>query len=440
MHLKKHAVTSIATLSALLAAPALMAADTLTGAITGGTTSANLQYRYEDVSTAAATANEAKASTLRLRLGYATGSYYGFGAMVELESVHALGGEQYDSRATGHISNGYAVIGDPDSDEINQAFLSYSGISKTVMKWGRQRIKLDNDRFIGNVGWRQNEQTYDAFTVVNTSLPATTLTAGYITNVNRVFSDNAASRSSGAAGGNHKMQSTILNANYKGWSLGELSAYAYLLDYAPSTAVLGNSSDTYGLRFKGSAPLGAAKLLYTAEFASQTEGNNNPVSYRANYALLEAGVDLKTVIFKLGYEELGGDMGATTKSTGARVAAGKSFSTPLATLHAFNGWADMFLATPSQGLEDVYVSAEGKLGGFNLGAIFHDYRADNTTAVLKSDKLGTEWNLVASKVFSKNYTMGLKYARYNASGTPATTFGAGNVDTEKAWLWGELKF
>ena len=439
MLLKKPSAILVAILSAFAATAPASAADSLTAALTGGTTSASLQYRYEHVSNGAATANEADAHTARLRLGYTTGTYMGFGAMVEAESVQALGGEQYDSRAVGHILNGYAVVADPDSDEINQAFISYSGLPKTMIKYGRQRIKLDNDRFIGNVGWRQNEQTYDGFTVVNTSLPATTLTAAYITNVNRVFSDRAASPNSGAAGGNHKMGSTILNANYKGWSLGEFAAYAYLLDYEASTAVLGNTSDTYGLRFKGGAPLGGIKLLYTLEFATQSDGGNNPVSYRARYTLAEAGVDLKTVVFKLGYEVLGSDLGAITKASGARVAAGKSFSTPLATLHAFNGWADMFLTTPPQGLEDVYLSAEAKLAGFNLGAVYHDYRANKNTALLSASQLGTEWNIVASRAFGKNYALGLKFARYSASATPATTF-AGNVDTDKAWLWGELKF
>ncbi|PWF48987.1 alginate export family protein [Massilia glaciei] len=439
MLIKKTTATSFAALSALFAAPAL-AADTLTSALTKGTTTASVQYRFEDVETGAATASEASAHTVRLRLGYATGTFHGFGAMVEAESVQALGSKHYDSRALGQTANGYAVIADPDSDEINQAFLSYTGIAKTTVKWGRQRIKLDNDRFVGNVGWRQNEQTYDAVTVVNTSLPATTLTAGYITNVNRVFSDRAAARTAGPAGGNHKMGSTILNARYTGFKPGELSAYAYLLDYDSASAMLASTSDTYGVRFKGGALAGAVKLLYTAELATQSDGGDNPVSYRARYALLEGGVDFKTAVVKLGYEVLGGDRGARTKAGGALVAAGKSFSTPLATLHAFNGWADMFLATPSQGLRDVYVSLDGKAGGANLMLSYHAYRADKPTAVLSSKRLGSEWNISATKAFGKHYLVGAKLADYSAAGTPATTFGTGNVDTRKAWLWGEVKF
>jgi hypothetical protein len=102
--------------------------------------------------------------------------------MIEAESVKALN-KQFDSKATGQTGNGHAVVADPESNEINQAYLSYSGIDNTVVKWGRQRLILDNARFVGNVGWRQNEQTFDAFTIVNKSLPDTTITAGYVTNV-----------------------------------------------------------------------------------------------------------------------------------------------------------------------------------------------------------------------------------------------------------------
>src|SRR5574340_1234826 len=187
MLLKKHPVSSIAALSALLFAQGALAADTLTDALTGGKASGNLQYRYEDVRNGAAAANTATAHTVRLRLGYETATFNGFGAMVEAESVKDLGNKKYNG--LNPVNGTYAVIADPEATEINPAYLSYSGIANTTVKWGRQRIKLDNDRFIGNVGWRQNEQTFDAFTLVNKSLPNTTITAGYITNVNRIIGD-----------------------------------------------------------------------------------------------------------------------------------------------------------------------------------------------------------------------------------------------------------
>jgi hypothetical protein len=203
-------------------------------------------------------------------------------------------------------------------------------LKRTVL---RQVIRLDNDRWIGNIVWRQNWQTYDGFTGVNKSLPNTTITAGVLTNVNRTFSD--ASIDSGGTGafmGNHKMQSPIINVNYKGLGFAEVVGYGYFLDYDPTAKVFGrnNSTRTVGARIKGDAPMGGTKLLYTAEYASQSNYKDNPVAYTTSYSLLEGGVDLKVAEFKLGYELLGGN-------------GTQSLSTPLATIFQFNGWADVFL-------------------------------------------------------------------------------------------------
>jgi hypothetical protein len=289
---------------------AAQSADSLTEALTGGTVSANLQYRYESVRNPGKVApNYADAQTVRLRLGYETATFDGFGALVEAEAVRTVfGGNNYDSKACTAASGctNFAVVADPVSTEINQSYLSYSGMPNTVVKWGRQRLILDNARFVGNVGWRQNEQTFDAFTLVNGSLPDTKITAAYITNVNRVFSDNSIA-TTGAAAGNHKMGSTILNVNYKGWSYAELAGYGYLLDYDASSGFTANSTNTYGLRLNGNAPAGGNKLLYTAEFATQPNAKLNPANYTVDYTLLEAGVDISSAVFKLGYEVLGSD-------------------------------------------------------------------------------------------------------------------------------------
>lgn len=423
-------------LALLALSPAAHSAETIMEALTDGKTSANLQYRYESIrNPGKASPNSANAQTVRLRLGYETGTLNGFNAMVEAETLTALGNKNYDSKATSHTANGYAVVVDPEATEINQAYLSYSSFANTTAKWGRQRIKLNNERFIGNVGWRQNEQTFDAFRLDNTSLPSTTITATYITNVNRVFGDNAAAGNGGVAAtagfaGNHKMKSTILNANYRGLEFAEVVVYTYLLDYDSTTAFTANTTNTYGIRLNGNTPMDNSKLLYTAEFASQSDGGNNPVDYKANYTLLEGGIGIKGMVFKLGYEVLGVDTGAITKATSAVIP--KSFSTPLATLHAFNGWADMFLTTPAQGLRDIYVSTGAELADIKLGALYHDFRADKSTATIGS--YGTEWDIVATRNFGKNYILGGKYATYKTKNLAIGT------NTDKLWLWGEVKF
>ena len=408
---------SAALLFALLASSLSgQAAETITEALTGGKDFANLQYRYETVRNPGKTTlpNKANASTVRLRFGYETATFKSFAVLVEAETLKTLGGEQYNSKANGRTQ--YAVVADPEFTEINQAYLSYKDLDyRNMIKWGRQRLILDNARFIGNVGWRQNEQTYDAFTIVNDYLPDTKITAGYITNVNRMFSDNALA-TYGAFAGNHKMRSPIFNVNYKGLGFAELVGYGYFLDYEQPAAHFVNSTKTYGLRMKGTTAVGNNDLLYTAEYARQSDHKDNPANYGVHYTFLEGGVDIKSAEFKLGYEVLG--------SNGLQ-----AFSTPLATLHAFNGWVDMFLITPTTGLKDAYVSAGTTLADIKFGAIYHDFRADSN-----SSKFGTEWNFIASKNFTKNYLMGVKYGRFKSKSAPT------RVDTNKLWLWAEAKF
>ena len=210
-----------ASLSLSLIAFPVFAGDSFSDALMGGKPSLDARYRYESVSQENAL-KAANASTLRLRFGYETGEFKGFGAMLEGEHLSVLGTNNYNS--TTNRKTAYSIIADPEFTEVNQAYLSYSGIPDTKLKYGRQRLVLDNQRFIGNVGWRQNEQTFDGFTVVNKSLPATTITAGYIYNANRVFSDQTKFPTTTFANiGNAKMKSPILNVSYKGWKIGRAS-------------------------------------------------------------------------------------------------------------------------------------------------------------------------------------------------------------------------
>lgn len=385
----------------LLIATQVVAADDFAAAFTGGKPSVDLRLRHESVEQTNAL-QDASATTARLRLGYETGVWQGFSAMVEAESVTALGGESYNSTTNGKTS--YSTVADPEVTEINQAYIRYAGLPNTTLKYGRQRIAFDNHRFIGNVGWRQNEQTFDAFMLTNTSLPTTTISTGYLVNVNRVFGNEHPA-------GDFKMGSPVFNVNYKGWSMAELTGYAYLLDFDELPA---SSTRTYGLRMKGSAPLGSVKALYTAEYAQQGDYRNNPGSFDLDYYLIEGGVGLSKAVFNLGYEVLEGN-------------GSVAFQTPLATLHAMNGWTDQFLTTPASGLKDVYLSAATTVLGAKLLAVYHDFSADRGSA-----KYGTEWGIQAIKAIDKNFAVGAKYASYDAKTL--------SVDTDKFWLWVEAKF
>src|SRR5690606_11496153 len=144
-------------LTCLLALSELPAAgqdQTLGEAITGGKPTALFNLRYEDVAQDGGLP-DGEALTLRSALGYSTAAFKGFSATVEVENVaNLLGTDEYSVPQTGFNPGQYAVIADPETTEVNQAYLHYSAGGLTA-RLGRQQILHDAQRFIGPVGWRQ---------------------------------------------------------------------------------------------------------------------------------------------------------------------------------------------------------------------------------------------------------------------------------------------
>ncbi len=396
-------VIMVAILMGTTAAP-VSAAESFEAAIASGKAGIDLRYRYEMVDQAGV-AEKAKASTLRTRLNYQTESYMDTSVFVEFDDVMALGDVKYND-ATGLPSakTGYPVVADPAGTEVNQVYLSYKGFTDTTFKLGRQRIILDNSRFVGNVGWRQNEQTYDGFTVVNSSLKDTAVTYAYLTNINTIFGEESGK-------GNVDTRSHLINVAYGGLAAGKISAYGYFLDLMNAPAA---SNSTLGIRFSGGTKMnGDVKALYTAEYAKQGDYKEGASTIDADYKLIELGAEYSGITALLGYEVLGADSSA--------------FTTQLATLHAFNGWADKFLATPANGLVDTYLSIQGKVAGIKLQAVYHDFSSD-----IGNDQYGSEIDLLAAKKLGKNYTLSAKYASYSADTL--------STDTDKFWLMGQAQF
>lgn len=359
----------------------------------------NLQFRlrYEDVDVD--TVDSQNQTTLRTRLTYQTGDIYNLFALTEVDDVRSTDNE--------------ALIADYEYTQINQAFLGYRGPAETLIKYGRQRILLDNQRFVGGVGFRQNEQTYDAFSVKNTALENFTAYYSYINNVNRIFPE-------GSGKDEHKNETNLLNLNYKAGEIANITGYAYLIDNVDVAAF---STDTYGVRAAGKLKLDAIKLSYEAEYAQQSEGGDNPASYTANYYKLGAGIGFDAFTAKVGYEVLGSDDGKA------------GFITPLATLHAFNGWTDKFLfggkGNWENGLVDTHLIVTAKLAGLKLLAKYHTFESD-----FGDIDMGQEWGVAATYPFAKHYSVGVKYASF--SGADAG-YGFSN-DTDKLWLTLQAKY
>jgi len=376
----------------------------LADAIGSGKSSLDLRYRFEAVDQNGIS-KKARASTLRTRINYTSGNYRSLNAFLEVDNVSVVGTTQYNN-ATGLPSakTAYPDVADPAGTEVNQAYLAYTGLTDSTIKYGRQRVIMDNARFIGNVGWRQNEQTYDGVTLANNSLPSTTIVYGYVNNVNRIFGEASAK-------GDINTRTHLINLAYSGMDAGKLSIYAYLLDLVDTPTA---SSKTIGTRFSGGTGIdGDKKLLYSFEYAKQNSYMDGVSSIDASYTLAEVGTTIQGVTAKLGRESLGGD-------------GVYGFSTPLATLHAFNGWADMFLSTPASGLIDTYANVSGIYSGVKLMAVYHDFKADSG-----GSSYGTEADLLVAKKIG-NYSLLAKYASYSADSFA--------VNTKKLWLMGQASF
>jgi len=378
------------------------AAETLKEAFTEGKPYVDMRYRFEFVDQDGL-AEEANASTLRTKLGFKTDKFYDVLGVLEFENVALIGEEEYNDTTNGKGT--YPVVADVQNTEINQAFFAYSGIPETILKVGRQVITVDGHRFVGHVGWRQNNQTFDGVTVTNTSIEDAVFKYGYIGNVNRIFGDKH-------AGGDWESNSHFYNFSKKCPLLGTFKTYGYVLDFQNDSPA--NSSQTYGVSLDGKHELNDdIAFKYHGEYASQSEYADNPTAYDATYYHVAPAVGWKGLTTTVGYEVLGSDNS-------------KGFATPLATLHKFNGWSDKFLSTPAQGLEDFYVDVTYKVSGlegnidFLNGLLakvqYHDFNADEGGA-----DYGNEWGVYLKKSINKNIYAETKYAYYDADTFSADT-------------------
>ena len=388
--------------------------------ITKGNFYGDARYRYETVDQdgPAPITDDAHASTLRLRTGFKTGTYVGFQGLVEFDLVGNIGGDDYNDSINGQTQ--YPVIADPATEILNQLWVSWAGLPQTTLKLGRQAINLDNQRFIGTVGWRQNDQTFDAVTLENKSIDKLSLLYGYVGNVNRVFGPDHPL-------GDYDTETHLAHAIYAFQPWLNVTGYGYWMDFDLAPA---SSSRTFGLRLNGERKFNENwTFFYEAEMAEQEDHGNNPASYDASYYYVSPGVKFGGLSLSAGFESLEGN-------------GANSFQTPLATLHAFNGWADKFLTTPASGLEDAYgkisytVSGMGKWADNTVfDAAYHDYNAENTSA-----DYGTEWNLQIGRTLKteketypfKEWSVSVKYADYDAEDL--------FTDTEKVWLTLGTKF
>lgn len=390
--------------------PTLVLADAqeLMTAINSGKASMDVRLRHEWVDNTAA--KEANATTMRTTLAYKTADYQGFTGFIQFEDITNFGDEHYNSTVNGKVK--YGPIADPALTQVNQAFIEAYGV-----KAGRQKIVFDNARFVGDVGWRQNDQTFDAISYTNKVLvPSTTFSLAYVNKINNI------------AGKIIPVSAPMANIRYSkvAGDFGiNASAFYYAVEYdvndtfTNATQKVGkaDSFQDLGVKIDGSVK----DFLYELSFAQQSDyadATSKSVA-DANYHDIQLGYMIGPVTIKAQQEVL---------------EAG--FKTPLATLHAFNGWADLFLATPAKGLEDDNLKVLAKFAGMNFVLAGHSFKTDTDGITL-----GTEVDFSVAKNINKNLSVLLKGALYDADADAAQLKVAGlKSDVKKGWVQAMYKF
>lgn len=407
------------------AAHAQDAAPTISEAVGAGHLILEVRARYENVDQANL-ANQANAETVRTRLGWETGAWHKIKGLVEFEDVRELGPQDYNVAIPGpggaslNGKTAYPIVNDPDVTELNRLQLAWAPNDMVSTTLGRQRILLDDQRFVGNVGWRQDEQTFDAIRA-DFAYGRFKATYAYVDKVNRIFGQAR----------DWDSDSHLFNATWSPAEAFRLEGFVYALDFSNSAA---NSTITTGAKATGKTWAGLVQLAYGATFANQKDYRNNPASFSLDYYEADVAGTYDIWTAKLGYEQLNGN-------------GTIGFSTPLATTHGFQGWADAFATaggnkTDVDGLKDLSLSLVAQprfkftyWSNTQITVTYHDFNAQRTGADLAS-----EWDAQITAALTPKLTFLVKYADFSREAVVPAGTTIAPPDRRKAWVSLEYKF
>ena len=412
----KKIIMSAVALTAIMGSVSTISADGI-NILDDMKISGELRPRYETVKVQDSKKDDANAFTARIRLAVQANLFgvENLKTKVGITTVNNFGVDHYAP-----ASSDYEKVVDPSQAMLSEMYAAYT-VSDTTLLVGRSHVNLDDQRFIGTVGWRQMERAYDTATVINKSVEGLTLLGSFVYGFAGVAGVTTADT-----------KSVVIHANYKASDALVVSGFSYLL---------ANIHDTHGLRVSGKVPVSdSIKLNYAASYAMQADntmtysGDKNGAdierSIDASYYDLALGANISGIILGAEYEVLG-KAGKTTDNDG--------FSTPLATLHKFQGFADVFLGRTKgsggnkAGLKDMSAKAGYKAKGFGKALVwYHKFDAEDGTLT----DLGSEVDAVyANKIPGVNGLNGLlKVAHYMGGETGSTN------TKDKTVVWAQLDY
>ena len=355
--------------------------------------------------------NQSEAYTVRTRLGYGTKPFHGWRVFAEFENVAAATQDTYFDVANTPNVGMRTPIADPPTTEFNQGFIELNRPDwlGTRAIGGRQRIVFDDARFIGDVIWRQNQQTYDGGYLDTTlGLDGFKARYGYISQVHRIFGGVG----NNPAAGDFDSRTHVFNVSFDRFEQAKIVAFAYFMDLRLRAAAnqSANSNQSFGFRLTGGIDLtDALRLVYQGSYAHQSDYSRKMPDYNAHYGLGDVGISWNGIgTLGAGYESLGSDDGI------------QQFNTPLGTNHKFNGWADVFVVDNGgpNGLRNFYAYVAPKLPWkLRSRLVYHRFWADNGGA-----HLGDEFDALLGRGIGKHIDLLFKSGYFvAANGSPRPT-------------------
>lgn len=320
----------------------------------------------------------------------------------------------FNSLTNGHTD--YPVVPDPSDIQLNNAFASYQFTDWLHLKGGRMEKKWGDASLIGDVKWRNLGTSFDGIqaTITPDFLADTSIEVDYMGNWTNPLNKEV------------NMDTVLGRVVYSGFENSELSGHVILLDFNDENYKKASTA-TYGVAYWVDRPIHnsymdnvSARLDLAGDV--QHDYSENPDDYTVLRTMVRGTLSVSKVSFYVGHELLSSDDGQN------------SFQRQLATLHLVNGWADQFLRTPAEGLNDTEIGMLFKdvfSGKFKISGHFFNSHKKN---IHYGNEIDASYSYPLGFILPEGSAFVIKLAHFFGD---KTSDNKKNKDVTK--LWGQLQ-
>ncbi|MDT8375442.1 MAG: alginate export family protein [Mariprofundaceae bacterium] len=423
-----------------LSAIALLLGSTLAQAVevdVGGSIRPRVEYADEGIQGMVAGQKKSH-TTMQTRINVKATVDENVSAFVQIQDVRTWGGETPTTAPPSITQTGTSTAGQLD---LHEAYLTVKNVmdSGATLKIGRQEMVFDEARLIGNIGWIQQAQAFDAIRG-DMKVGEIALTAFYAQTLAKDSHPTLGS-TLGANAGTFESSFSGLRATYSLGDRGDrITPYVY---YALNPSRTGAGVDlvpdqALNIVYTGlyvAKHIGDVRLRFDGAYESGKANATTNINAYMLTGAIETDLDIGNgANVALWVDYLSGDDGAAANANKV-----SNFTTPYATNHKFYGHMDKFLNNPTHGLIDFALRTNFKVTSklkFELDG--HMFRADKSTATLLDKDLGSEIDFDINYALATNTSLRMGYSHYFGNGTVngGTT---GNTTLDSNWAWTQVQ-